>query len=311
MQQAQAMSFAGKVSAPDRAVQNVGIARIHCHPPPPAAMNQDLPDSPAIAPSELALEPLSPEEFDEIDAILDELRTRYDETPQWEFCEGFMAALVCCRRLIEPTEYFPVLLAVGLDGDEDEGSFADDTQRQRFMALWARRWSEVAQSLHAEIESLDDSHAYHPEVMDIRGAVASMPEQERAKLVESTLPSFAQVWALGFMYAVEAWPDEWAAPRDKEAVKWLDAGLQAIVALTEDDNEPPTLCVFDENGPPSISLKRLNAFADGIWAVYDLHELWRNFGPRVETVRKAVTPGRNDLCSCGSGKKYKKCCGAT
>ena len=27
------------------------------------------------------------------------------------------------------------------------------------------------------------------------------------------------------------------------------------------------------------------------------------------TFRREVTPGRNDPCSCGSGKKYKKCCG--
>ena len=39
-----------------------------------------------------------PEDFDALDDILDDLRTRNDETPQWEFCEGFMAALVCCRR---------------------------------------------------------------------------------------------------------------------------------------------------------------------------------------------------------------------
>ena len=83
-----------------------------------------------------------------------------------------------------------------------------------------------------------------------------------------------------------------------------------MVALTEDDTDEPTLSVFDENGPPSLSVKRLNAFADAVWAVYDLRELWRNFGPRVATVHAAVTPGRNDPCSCGSGKKYKKCCGA-
>jgi uncharacterized protein len=59
-----------------------------------------------------------------------------------------------------------------------------------------------------------------------------------------------------------------------------------------------------------MSTARLNAFADGVWAVYDLREIWRTLGPRVETVRKADTPGRNDLCSCGSGKKFKKCCGA-
>jgi SWIM/SEC-C metal-binding protein len=27
------------------------------------------------------------------------------------------------------------------------------------------------------------------------------------------------------------------------------------------------------------------------------------------TQKFALTPKRNDLCSCGSGKKYKKCCG--
>ena len=48
-------------------------------------------------------------QFDEIDAILDEMRTRYDETPQWEFCEGFMAALICCRQPIAQDEYLDVL----------------------------------------------------------------------------------------------------------------------------------------------------------------------------------------------------------
>jgi len=31
---------------------------------------------------------------------------------------------------------------------------------------------------------------------------------------------------------------------------------------------------------------------------------------RFDTVRRAATPGRNEPCSCGSGKKYKRCCGA-
>jgi SEC-C motif-containing protein len=31
---------------------------------------------------------------------------------------------------------------------------------------------------------------------------------------------------------------------------------------------------------------------------------------KPETVHKEQTPGRNDPCPCGSGKKYKKCCGA-
>lgn len=30
----------------------------------------------------------------------------------------------------------------------------------------------------------------------------------------------------------------------------------------------------------------------------------------VDQLEKTETPGRNDLCDCGSDKKYKKCCGA-
>jgi uncharacterized protein len=37
---------------------------------------------------------------------------------------------------------------------------------------------------------------------------------------------------------------------------------------------------------------------------------WLDHAPRPETVRVAPKPGRNDPCPCGSGKKYKKCCGA-
>ncbi len=31
--------------------------------------------------------------------------------------------------------------------------------------------------------------------------------------------------------------------------------------------------------------------------------------PKRQPVRKEKKPGRNDPCPCGSGKKYKKCCG--
>ena len=227
-------------------------------------MNQTLP-----ALNDIEAVPLGADEFDEMDAILDELRSRYDETPQWEFCEGFMAALICCRRPIAPSEYLPVLLAINIEGDADDGSFASAVQQQRFIELWSRRWSEVARALDAKVESLDDEAAYQPEVMDVRGAVAALPEAERPAMEVDALPAFGQIWALGFMYVVEAWPEEWAAPRDKEAVKWLNGALDAIVALTEDDTVAPTLSFFDENGPPSISVKRLNAFADAVWAVYD------------------------------------------
>ena len=113
---------------------------------------------------------LAATDFDALDDILDDLRTRHDETPQWEFCEGFLAALVCCRRRIGADEWLPVLL--GLD---EGGSFASDAQREQFMALWERRFEEVRTALDTEINALDEDKAYAPEVMDVRGAIASLP----------------------------------------------------------------------------------------------------------------------------------------
>jgi uncharacterized protein len=257
---------------------------------------------------------MTDQDFDALDAILDQLRERLEEVPQWEFCEGFLAALVCCRRAIPMDEYLGALL-----GDDEGGAFgpqlfADAQQYAQFVALWQRRWAEVQTALDTPVETLEDERTYAPEVMDVRGAIAAMSDEERAEMAEElaneALPSFAQVWALGFMYAVETWPEEWAAPRDKEAAGWLEDALDSIVALTEDDEDEPTVSMFGEDTPPSVSQARLNAYGEAIWAVYDLREFWKNLGPRVETVRKAAEPGRNDPCWCGSGKKFKKCHGA-
>ena len=247
-----------------------------------------------ITPSE-AGNCLQTDAFVALEAILDDLRARYDETPQWEFCEGFMVALICCRRQIALEEYLPVLLATpGSDavesveasdetmGAEDaEGSFADDGQRERFLSLWAQRWNEVASALDSPVETLEDEKCYTPELVDVRSAVFGLTAEERLRFTADALPAFAQVWALGFMFAVEAWPEEWAAPRDKAAAKWLNASLDAIVAITEGDTGPAEVSPLDGNdATPSTSIARLNAFGDAIWATYDLREMSKAMGPR-------------------------------
>ncbi|NIC42708.1 YecA family protein [Aquabacterium sp. A08] len=257
---------------------------------------------------------LTDTDYDALDQILDDLRERLDEVPQWEFCEGFMAALICCRREIPASEYLGALLGDDEGGAFGPGLFASPAQYEQFLTLWQRRWDEVRTALDAPVDSLEDERSYAPEVVDVRGAVAAMTDEERAAMAEELaneeLPSFAQVWALGFMYAVETWPEEWAPPRDKEAAGWLEDALERLVAMTEDDDGEPSISMFGEDSPPSVSQERLNAYGEALWAVYDLRDLWKSIGPRVEQVVKGEEPGRNDPCPCGSGKKYKKCCGA-
>ena len=127
---------------------------------------------------------LAPEELEELDNLLDDLRTRGEEIPQWEFCDGFMTALICSRRPIAPAEYLPMLLGDGAELDVADGeplpvlpAFADAAQQERFMALWMRRWNEIVTQLDTDVKTLDDDRTFQPEAMDMRGAVASLPEE--------------------------------------------------------------------------------------------------------------------------------------
>jgi uncharacterized protein len=244
--------------------------------------------------------PLTPEDFDALDAELDLLRERSEEIPQWEFCEGFLAALVCMRREVPPEEYWPVLL----------GEDFNPMEHMEFVWRWRKRRDEIATALDAPVETLEDERTYQPEALDTRGAVLALPPEERGEGDLEELPAYGQVWALGFMYTVESWPEDWEPPRDADAAEMLDAALQDIVAVTEDDRGTPSVSMWAEDGPPSVSEERLETFAAGIWAVYELRQLWKSLGPRTEPLRKAAEPGRNDPCPCGSGKKYKKCHGA-
>lgn len=280
--------------------------------------------------------PAEPLDFGEFDDILDDIRSRHGEIPQWEFCDGFLVALVCMRCTVPEAEVFEVLLdwspAEAPAGMETESPvFASTAQQERFLALWRQRWREVATSLQTDVPSLQDPRAYAPSLVDLRAEIARLPEAEKAKLADYDPPSFGQAWAVGFMYAVESWPAEWVAPtKDKEAVALLNQALHALIALTEDDTGKPEIAPLhgddedddggdgeDDNGNnlpaylPTTSLARMETFGAALWAVYDVYQLWKSIGPRVETVRRTVAlPGRNDPCFCGSGKKYKKCHGS-
>jgi len=61
---------------------------------------------------------------------------------------------------------------------------------------------------------------------------------------------------------------------------------------------------------PGQEPSREDLLAEACFAVQDLRIYWVDHAPRPATRHVPPTPGRNDPCPCGSGKKYKKCHGA-
>jgi preprotein translocase subunit SecA len=60
--------------------------------------------------------------------------------------------------------------------------------------------------------------------------------------------------------------------------------------------------------PPGERLREFREARAPIYDVSDAIGWWGGFQPPEP--RRVVKVGRNDPCPCGSGKKYKKCCGA-
>jgi uncharacterized protein len=101
-----------------------------------------------------------------------------------------------------------------------------------------------------------------------------------------------QVWAQGFMRGVSLCVDSWAGLGEDE-VHFL--ALQEIADLARDE----------------LSIEERTALLEELPAnVMGLGQYWQDMrAPRTPRTVKKV--GRNTACPCGSGLKWKKCCGAS
>ncbi len=244
--------------------------------------------------------------LDTLEDVLDAVRERQPEAPPWEFCEGLLTALLCTRREIGDDEWLPALF-----GGDADAVFASAGERTRFVMGWLERGAQLRAALQAPVESLEDERALSPAVIDWRGLLASLPEAERQAVADEqdgAPPALAQGWAQGFLFAVEHWADDWAPPRDPEIAEMMADALDCIAELLEDDRGDPVLNLHEESAPPSVGQERFELFGEALWAVYDLFDIAQSLGPRTAPAQSSKV-GRNDPCPCGSGKKYKKCCG--
>ena len=108
-------------------------------------------------------------------------------------------------------------------------------------------------------------------------------------------------WALGFVEGMQMYEDAWdAAAVDSEELEHLEMLITSLMLSEEAGQQPLTL---DE---------RLDVFAElpiALKRAAGAFEALRAEALKAKTVVREQKTGRNDPCPCGSGKKYKQCCG--
>ena len=100
---------------------------------------------------------------------------------------AFMTAVICSRRPIAPPNTCPCCWAMVPSWKWPKASRCRCCpplpmlpSKRAFWKLWDRRWNEIVTQLDTDVKTLDDERTFQPEAMDMRGAVASLPEAERA-----------------------------------------------------------------------------------------------------------------------------------
>lgn len=223
-----------------------------------------------------------------------------------EWVDGYMTALVAGPRAIAITEWMPAML-----GDAVERAFADPLALQQAMDTLLLRWNILASQLDAE--SLLDE----PDRLRLGPLMPTYDDAARAEVVaaghmsaedaEAMLQTGA-LWSEGFFDAIDAFPADWPEPDvETEEGRWYDDGLSRVAALrlAGDDLKRHLAEQY-----PGETLERDQLVDEAMFAVQDLRVYWLDRAPKPATRRVEPTPGRNDPCPCGSGKKYKKCHGA-
>jgi uncharacterized protein len=200
--------------------------------------------------------------------------------------EGYLTALAIGPQSVMPSQWLPWVW--DMDDGEAEPEFVDDEQARRILSLIMRLYNGVIGSF------MTDPDAFEP--MFWRGKQRGATE-------------WCEGFLLGLQFNDEAWAllsigqPAWFTP-------FMRLGTAEGIDITASKGDAGEW--MREVAPSLVSInaywrERRDSQASGI--VGDDFRL----GVQTEVVpvvRGGPKIGRNDPCPCGSGKKFKKCCGA-
>ena len=224
-------------------------------------------------------EPLTDAELDRLAEFLKSCKS--GKALNIEQLDGFFAALIAGPESVMPSEYYREVFGGEM---ADACEFGSLDEANEILGLMMRHWNTIASVLHK-------GEVYLPLLLEDADGMGHGND-----------------WARGFMRGMGMRHEGWA-----ELVNDEEQGgcLIPMMMLYHEHDEDP------EMRPNPISPEKREEVivhvAAGLVAAYRYFREHREApigttftpGPR----RHAPKVGRNELCPCGSGKRYKRCCG--
>ena len=231
--------------------------------------------------------PLSQAEMERLKAFLDALPP---PAMSLEMVDGFFCALASGPDPVRAMEYLPPIWP-NLPIDADPAEYHEIMNLLIGHQLWLTR--------HLSLSIIDPDYA-HPFLLE---------EDENGVV-------YGNDWARGYLRGMLMRKESWDALHNGPAGKCL----APMWRLIHEGQDAPGFPDDPEMQYPLIPADQredvLRELERGIVAAYRFFEPMRQAmgqgGPTLQTTVRRATPkvGRNEPCPCGSGRKFKRCCGA-
>lgn len=224
-------------------------------------------------------EPLSEEEFDELDTFLLSDRCPEDAMTM-DSLHGFLTALVIGPEQVGMAEWLPHVW-----GSEGGGlpKFRSKQEEERIAELILRFWREIAMTFEVAPKDYEPLFCEH--------------EWEGKRLID------AEGWAMGFWAGINLRPSAWEPIWSSGQA----ALMQPFYLLGADELDDDEGRLVDDAVKQHRLAIELEANIQGVRRFWNEHAQ----SGKKKTVRKSAKSAEgNGPCPCGSGKKFRQCCGA-
>jgi uncharacterized protein len=236
-------------------------------------------------------QPLSDDEIDDLEDFLLSDMTPMDAM-DISMLDGFFAALVLNPKLIMPGEYLPWVW--DMEQGRDAPGFESLDQANYILGLLMRYYNSVLSSI--------GNNEFAP-------LFFALAQQDGSEFFD------AEGWSEGFMLGVTLFPEPWARVFEKHPEY-----ISPMVLLgTEHGWEMLEKCPDQKE----VTQDAYESIAGAVSLLYEhfreqreaetRRRLSESPGLRVEAFDMPAAPSEiqhDEKCPCGSGKKFKCCCGA-
>lgn len=170
-------------------------------------------------------------------------------------------------------------------------------------------WMPEALGTAPEYESLEQAREFMALMMGFYNDVAaSLLNSPSPTLILKPAPSGAldyQTWCEGYILGWALSTQEWLQPGN-EALKKLTFPILYLSGAFREEAERQGAEYVPDEEDQKLWQECADVLPQSIAAIYNF---WLSRRKSAPLRRDQPKVGRNDLCPCGSGKKFKQCCG--